>query len=154
VFTTIRPYPLRLGFLGFPGILLATSLHWTILVSYWQYHLILSLWRSSKNFTIQNLQSGWPEEWKKIAQILEKVAQSVAKLKKNWHNHLHYPLLNSVNTDNRSYFHPKNFWPFKKKPKWRNFSQSGHPASNKDPALKSYWIAKLVCFWQIILSSF
>jgi len=49
----------------------------------------------------------------KIAQILEKVAQRVAKPKK-WHNHLHYPRLNSINTDNKSYFHPKIFWPFKK----------------------------------------
>jgi hypothetical protein len=48
----------------------------------------------------------------KIAQILEKVAQRATKPK--YDNYLHYPLLNSINNDNKSYFHPKIFWPFKK----------------------------------------
>ncbi len=61
---------------------------------------------------------------KKIAQILEIVAQRVAKPKNGT---IHYPLLNSINANKKSYFHPKIFWPFKKWPKWRNFAQSGHP---------------------------
>jgi hypothetical protein len=49
----------------------------------------------------------------KIAQILEKVAQRVAKPKKS-HDHLHYTLINAININNKSYFHPKLFCPFKK----------------------------------------
>jgi hypothetical protein len=48
--------------------------------------------------------------WKKITQVLEKVAQTVAKLKmpKYLHRKIYIKLLlNSINTYNKPYSHPK-----------------------------------------------
>jgi hypothetical protein len=60
--------------------------------------------------------SDWKQGDQKIGKndhILEEVAQKVAKPKNGTIIYI-TPLLNSINTDNKSDFHPKIFWPFKK----------------------------------------
>jgi hypothetical protein len=69
---------------------------------------------------------------KKIPNFWKKVAQTVAKLKMTKYlcqNIYIKHLLNSINTYNKPYSHPKIHLRLKKWPKWQDFAQSGHPGS-------------------------
>ncbi len=87
--------------------------------------------KQAKNFKQDSICGSAEQGDQKIGKNCPNLGKSSPKSRqtKKWHNHLHYALLNSINTDNKSYFHPKILWPFKKVAQMAKFCSIWSPCS-------------------------